>query len=486
MSGQQNDMSHDLAVTQKSLEPDFEETIKVLHVDDDESFLEVAAAFLEREDDLFTILSETDVSEALTRFDTEAIECIVSDYDMPEIDGLEFLRQVRNHDSDLPFILYTGRGSEEIASEAISAGVTDYLQKGTGSDHYTLLAKRIKNAVSQYRAKQAVKSTQQRFKKLIEYSTDVISIVDADGRWQYLSPSAKRVLGYEPKELIGDIGFDYIHPEDQPNAMEKFTHAIEHPGEIPTVVFRFDHPDGWVWLENHARNMVDDPDIDGFVVHTRDVSDRVHREQELQRQNERMEEVMNAVSHDLRNPLHVARGNLKRAWEDGQEEHFEKSEQALDRVNQIIEDLLEFAREGEQVDDPELVPLNEVVADAWNVIETQTATLVCDSEWTLLADRSRLQRVFENLFHNAVTHGGKGVTVEVDHLDDGFYVEDDGSGIDADEVAEVFESGYSTSVDGTGFGLAIVNQIVTAHGWDISIADNATGTRFEIRGVTST
>ncbi len=107
-----------------------DETVRVLHVDDDPSFSELVSEFLERQSGRIEVLSEQHPAEAITRFRADdAIDCIVSDFDMPGTNGIEFLEKVREMDSDFPFILYTGKGSEEIASDAISAGVTDYLQR---------------------------------------------------------------------------------------------------------------------------------------------------------------------------------------------------------------------------------------------------------------------------------------------------------------------------------------------------------------------
>lgn len=115
---------------------------------------------------------------------------------------------------------------------------------------------------------------------------------------------------------------------------------------------------------------------------------------------------------------------------------------------------------------------------------TAEATIVTDTDQRIRADRSRLSQLLENLMRNAVEHGGSDVTVTVGELDGGFYVEDDGVGIPEAERETVFEMGYSTSDEGTGFGLAIVKRITEAHGWDIRVTDGANGgTRFEITGV---
>ncbi len=126
--------------------------IEVLHVDDDQGIGSLTREYLERVGTEMTVVTEDGGKPALDRLSETAFDCIVSDYDMPGMDGLEFLEAVRDREPKLPFILFTGKGSEDIASEAISAGVTDYLQKGVGTGQYELLANRIENAVSQYRA----------------------------------------------------------------------------------------------------------------------------------------------------------------------------------------------------------------------------------------------------------------------------------------------------------------------------------------------
>ncbi|WP_425601765.1 PAS domain-containing protein [Haloplanus pelagicus] len=130
-------------------------SVHVLHVDDDPSFGELVAEFLDREGDQFEISTATSANEGLEYLtdDSHAVDCIVSDFDMPHTSGIEFLEDVRDDHPELPFILFTGKGSEDVASDAISAGATDYLQKGGGTDQYTVLANRIHNAVDQYRSR---------------------------------------------------------------------------------------------------------------------------------------------------------------------------------------------------------------------------------------------------------------------------------------------------------------------------------------------
>jgi len=226
----------------------------------------------------------------------------------------------------------------------------------------------------------------------------------------------------------------------------------------------------------------------GRLILVTDITDRERDRRELKRQNERLDRFASVVSHDLRNPLQVLRGALDGARETGDPKHFDRGEQALDRMETLIDDVLSLARQGQPIDETQPVSLATLVEECWTMIETGDAELVVDGDLGFVADPDRLRQLVENLVRNAVEHGGGDVTVGIGPLPDGtgFYVEDDGRGIPASERSEVFESGYSTAENGTGFGLAIVSEIVDAHGWTITATDSAEGgTRFEISGVTT-
>ena len=243
----------------------------------------------------------------------------------------------------------------------------------------------------------------------------------------------------------------------------------------------------------------------GRLVLFTDITERERDRRELQRQNERLEEFASVVSHDLRNPLQVLRGAFEGARETGDPSHFERGERALDRMETLIDDVLSLARQGQPIDETEPISLASLAASCWEVIEAGDADLVVETDLDLVADPDRFRQLLENLFRNAVEHGGDDVTVRVGRLPEGngFYVADDGPGIPVDDREAVFESGYSTTDGGTGFGLAIVSEIVDAHGWEITVsgraADDApdghtesddrsrtaTGATFEITGISS-
>lgn len=946
--------------------------IQILHVDDDPSITDLTGTFLEREDDRFAVRTATSADDGLERINDRPPDCVVSDYDMPGLDGLDFLQAVREEYPNLPFILFTGKGSETVASDAIASGVTDYLQKGTGTEQYELLANRISNAIQAERDAQRVDRQEQlmrlteftgdtggfeldvdtgdllltdgtrrliglpddahlsleeaielyhpddqvdvrqivnraietreqtrgiyrlqtldgderfidviitpatgngnvttlrgavrditeqrkrtreliseqqfteqalnalddlfyvlsaegtlqrwndrvpevtgytdndlvetdatelfaeddreaiadaiettladgeatveadlrtadgdrlpyefagaeltdedgtvtglvgvdrdlterrqrerRFQALVEESNDVISIVDAEGVFQYQSPSIERILGYDPTETIGDTAWEYVHSDDRADLIEAFERVAADPDANLLIEYRARHADGsWRWFEARGNNQLDNAAVEGYIVNSRDVTENKEREQELslffeesplgaiqwdeefrferlndraeeilgcnetelqgepwerivadddrervgdaveslldadggrrvindnvrkdgetlicewhnravtdadgtvesifskfqdvtererrkrelqeyetvietlsdavyvvdedgrfryvneeftelvgydtetiigntpslikdgnsveraeyhlgrllssngpetvtfevtiqprtgdpivcedhmcvlpydgeefdgsvgvlrditehkqyeqelEAQNERLEEFASIVSHDLRNPLGVAEGHLKLAEGGDENGHPAKALDAIARSQALIDDLLTLAREGDQVDEVEAVDLGELAKKSWQSTETAQATLNVDESELVEADRDRLRELFENLYRNAVEHGGDDVTVHVGAMEDGFCVADTGSGIPESARDEIFEAGYSTADDGTGFGLRIVEQIAKAHGWEVSVTESTEGgARFDITGI---
>jgi len=205
------------------------------------------------------------------------------------------------------------------------------------------------------------------------------------------------------------------------------------------------------------------------------------RTEQLAEQRNRLDEFASIVSHDLRNPMNVAQGHLELARETGEDRHFEAVESAHARMERLVDEVLALSRRGETVDDPTSVLLARVAADAWATVETPGMDVRIEADRTVVSDGQRLRSLFENLFRNAVEHGGE--TVVVGDLSSGFYVADDGPGIPPEDRERVFEGGYSTDSDGTGFGLAIVRRIAEAHEWRIRITESDEGgARFEFSG----
>ena len=174
------------------------------------------------------------------------------------------------------------------------------------------------------------------------------------------------------------------------------------------------------------------------------------------------------------------------AKEEEAPSHLEVLGEVLDRMDRIVEDVLTFTRDQEEVCPEELdsLRLEAVIREGWSHVETGNAELRIDGNGELRADKSRLVRVLENLFRNAVEHGGESVTVTVGTLPNGFYVEDDGPGIPEEKRDKVLKEGIPTREEGTGLRPPIVQSIAEAHTWDLALTEGSEGgARFEFGGV---
>jgi PAS domain S-box-containing protein len=293
----------------------------------------------------------------------------------------------------------------------------------------------------------------------------------------------ERVFGYDRADIVGENIDEHVVPADDDAITLEESYYVGNT--VQSEVRRQTKRGVREFLVTVIPVDLDGFSTEGYVVYG-DVSDRKRRERELSRQNERLAEFTSLVTHDLRNPLNVAMGNLELARETGDTDRLDTAADALDRMEGLIGDFLLLSRQGRTVNDPTTLTLETVVRQAWRTVETGSgATLDLNDLGVVSADAERLRTVFENLFRNGVEHGDGTTTLRVGTLADGsngFYVEDDGPGIDPAAREQVFEYGYSTESDGTGFGLAIVNRIVQAHGWAIVATESATGgARFEVR-----
>ncbi|WP_436931307.1 ATP-binding protein [Halosimplex halobium] len=610
--------------------------VRVLHVDDDPEYAEFGDAVAAANERL-AVERVTDAEAALERLADGNVDCVVAEYDLPGRDGLALLDAVRDDHSDLPFVLFTDEGSEAVASEAIAAGVTDYLPKGSDADRPAKLADRVEAAVESARAERE----RRRRLAAIDAAREGIAIIEADGTYSYVNEEYADLYGYEPEEMVGE-SFQITYPDgaletvradvmpavegtgfwrgettglraDGTTFVEDHTltktegerlvcsvfdktdrgghedaiegihttvrglmEATTFEGVAETLVravrdvvglsnsavHRYDadaealvpvawtdegedllgeipaipRGEGLAWevFESGERRVYDDvstapgrfaedtpirselilplgdhgvllagsAEPDAFdqvdvtlagtlAVHATTALDGIRSERELraerealERQNERLERLAGIVSHDLRNPLTVAKGRLELVADETDDEHVAAIERAHDRMETLIEDLLALAREGEGATDPEPVALAAAARECWEHVGTGDATLVVDAASTVRADPGRLQQLLENCVRNAVEHGGGDVTVTVGDCEDGFYVADDGPGIPEDERERVFEAGYTSTDDGTGLGLNIVAGIAESHGWDVAVHESeGGGARFEFTGV---
>ena len=380
-----------------------------------------------------------------------------------------------------------------------------------------------------------------RQRALLENSPDAFYVVDADGEAAHQSLPSADLLGYERRDLLGESVLPYIHPEDREAVVADFEYLLANPNETATTEYRYRNRDGdWRWMENRAVNLLEDPDVEGVLAVNRDVTERHERQRELEATNERLERFASVVSHDLRNPLAVATGALDLVAMDCDDPHLDRASDALERMDAIIEDVLAVARHGDANLEPAPVDLHDLVERCLRTFDVGDATVTLEDNATIWADERRLSHLIENLVRNAIEHGstgsqakpgnavehgspsdrtgsgdgvehgetteqrattgaerrprdepsetdetpaGSAVAITVGALDDGFFVADDGPGIPERERDRVFDTGHTTSETGTGFGLAIVQDVAREHGWTVSVGESEDGgARFSFHG----
>ena len=271
--------------------------VRVLHVDDEPGFADLAGEMLEHEDSRIDVDTATSAEAGLERLGGEhgPPDCVVSDYEMPGTDGIDFLEAVRADHPDLPFVLFTGKGSEAVASDAISAGATDYLRKRSGSEQYELLANRILNAVGQDRARKQAERTQRRLREITDSSVDCLWVFTSDWDELLFVSGYEQVWGRSAESLRENPGdfLGTVHPDDR----ESVEAAIERlsAGSTVDIEYRIRTDEGltWVWVEGEP--IYDDGEVVRIVGFARDITDRKHRERALQRERDFVEQALNAL-----------------------------------------------------------------------------------------------------------------------------------------------------------------------------------------------
>lgn len=491
------------------------------------------------------IRTATDVPTAIETLHDIDVDCVVSDFEVPDQNGIEHLGGVKvieavsAYDDQVPTVLFTTTSHGDASQVAIDAGADSHVLRCSTDRKLAELAQRVEQLVSKRRAERRA----ERHVRINEVLRDVNETLVRASTREAIERGVCRQLT-KTAMMAHTVFFRADHgieiraeesPTDASIAIEDLEPIAEQlgpeglmyndPGAMPIPIAGFAREEGYGSLLSFP--VVHREERHGIVAvfadstHTFDESQRtvfcelgrtigyalsaVETQTQLARRNERLDEFARLISHDLRDPLTVIDGRLELARTQRDPEHFEAIERATERMEALVADMLRQARHA-QPDETRPVSLAAVASRAWEQIETGSASMEFTGDRTLRSDPGRLQQLFEHLFHNALEHsdgqlrkadqsavraedapGGSGeraVTVRVGPLEDGFFVEDDGTGIPGVERNRVFEYGYTTDPDGAGHGLAIVERVVDDHDWSVTVTDAAGGgARFEITGV---
>jgi PAS domain S-box-containing protein len=336
---------------------------------------------------------------------------------------------------------------------------------------------------------------------------DYAFLHDRDGRYRDVLLGERNIGENTREEIVGST----VHEVLGRDAADRVSAAIRDAlDEWETVSVEYPLETGGTEQYYEARvSPVQFRGRETAVLVARDVTELRRQREQLRQRNERLEAFTSIVSHDLKNPLNTAQGYLdllerkltrdaesSSATGDSSDQppddaesgdsvpsELRTVERALDRMAEISEGVLTIAHHEEATLQLERLSIRAVTADCWEMATTAEATLTVVDEFSFRADESSVRHVFENLFTNAVTHGGSEVTVRVGRTDDGLYVADDGPGIPEARRDAVFETGTSFG-GGSGIGLVVVETVAEAHDWSVTVTDSwAGGARFELSGV---
>ncbi|OPX63949.1 MAG: response regulator FixJ [Methanomassiliicoccales archaeon PtaB.Bin215] len=255
--------------------------IRCIYVDDEEALLEIAKEFLELEGDI-SVDTVSSVDTALKLISGTTYDAIISDYQMPDMDGIRFLKRIRSDGKDTPFILFTGRGREEVVIEALKNGADHYIKKGGDpTAQYAELANLVRQTVRRKEAEEAIRYNATRFRALIENTRDLVTIIDWSGYIVYSSPSTKNALGYTMDEIRGRSVFDYLHPDDRYIEDILMYSAQKDKCGLPAE-FRLRAKDGdYRWFRGSASGYLDEKDRRQIILYAWYIDDRKSIEDEL-------------------------------------------------------------------------------------------------------------------------------------------------------------------------------------------------------------
>jgi signal transduction histidine kinase len=323
----------------------------------------------------------------------------------------------------------------------------------------------------------------------IDKMPNEVAILEADGTIVLVNEAWRRFAdengGTHPAYWLGENYFDACRDA------ESLSSGVDIVAELQAVIEgdqdRYQHeypchsPDEQRWFRLDAVRFRQNAQPYLLVAHT-DITARMLAELRSRARSEQLETVLEVLRHDLRNPLNIIDGYAELlGTELDDSDAVSAIREAAVRIAEITEATLTFSEAG-ALTAVEPVSVDELARTAWQSVDTMEATLTTEDARLVLGDRRLLLQLFQNLFRNAVEHGGSTCHVRVGGCSDGFFVEDDGPGIPASLREKVLQADYSTQGTG-GLGLAIVQAVVRAHGGSLRITKPAGGgTRFEITG----
>jgi two-component system CheB/CheR fusion protein len=442
--------------------------------------------------------------DALKRLepDPSSFDLVVIDHELPGQSGLELCKELLDKQLPLPMVLLTGRGSEQLAVDALKSGVNDYLIKDPSQSYLDLLPVVLPDVVMNYghraarrEAEDALRESEERFRRTVHGSEAGYLFVDLEGRIKYVNEAWLRIHGYASRNnVVGEHFTVTFLDQDKERAKQDFEKILSGQ-PIPAGEAKRSCKDGSVGYHTFSANPVlKSGKIIGVEAFLIDITERKRAEEELRKINEELRNFAHIVSHDLKTPIVFIQGYSSLLLENYHEKLGEKGQTCLERIKAsahrmelLISDLLALSRLGRVVatfrDVSLLDIVNNVVSDLQDRLKaSRVEVVVADDLPVIHCDGERLYQVFDNLIGNAIKfqRSTENPKIEVGYEQKGeyhqFYVKDNGIGIDPKYHHKIFERFYrlkeTEDEEGTGLGLAIIERIVNNHGGRVWVESN--------------
>lgn len=497
------------------------EPLRLLIVDDAPEHARMVEEFIRAGDGFpdAKVRIATSYDEGLAAFAAQPFDVAFFDYWLGSRDGLSLLREVRHKGFDAPIVVLTSRGAEDVAVEAMKAGAADYLSKANLT--IEALERAIRHALAlhaeelqRWHAEAALRASEERFRALVENSSDALMVIDAEGRIGYLSPSSERHLGWTPAQMVGRSVFDFVHSDDRDIVSSRIFESLSSPGKNVVDQVRFHHADGsWRIMEGVGVNRLSDPAVAGIVVNIRDITERRTLEEQL-RHAQKMEAVgqlAGGIAHDFNNLLTAILGYCHLMLDEMPEDHplrqdLVEIQTAGDRAASLTRQLLAFSRR--QMLLPQVVDVNLLVTQLEKLLrrliseDVELVTALAPDLRPVTVDPATVEQILVNLAVNArdaMPTGGR-LTIETSNVDiddayavthltmtPGSYVmlavSDTGEGMDAGTRARVFEPFFTTKEQGKGSGLGLATvygMVKQSSGYIWVYSEPGHGTTFKV------
>jgi PAS domain S-box-containing protein len=406
---------------------------------------------------------------------------VVTDVGREEL--AEVLAAVRAVEPTLPVVAYAPVAAVPL-DHVVDDPTADVVPPGADTPGRALLVSRVRAATTAHQRAEDLQLVERAF----DDAPVGITVSDpdqTDNPLVYVSEGFARLTGYDAAFAVGRNCRFLQGPDTDPDIVAEVRAAVDEARPVDVEMRNYREDGTPFWNHLRIRPLFDDEGaLEYFVGYQQNVTEQVAARREAERRRDELAALASVLSHDVRNPLNVATGHAE-ALRDGDADPATAAGAVVDslaRIEEILSDALVLVRG--DVDSRETVSLSAVAREAWDEVATADATLTVEEDLRFDADRSLLAQLLENLFANSVEHGATDGSVVVTALADGFAVADDGPGVPPDERDAVFDPGVTTSADGTGLGLGIVERVAEAHDWRVEMGESdAGGARVVVSGV---